>query len=221
MTGLVIGSMAPDFEYFIRLRVKSVYSHTWAGLFWFDVPLGLVLTLLYGSLIKDKLIDHLPGLLNNRFQQFKNAPSNNYSFYYLIIIGISVLTGAASHIIWDGFTHPTGYFVGVIPILTRTISLGNRHVYIYKLIQHASTIAGLGFILLIVLSLPQGNRIKISHITIYWMEVIIISIIVLLIRILTGLSFNEYGNLVVTLITGCLLGLIIASLLTNKKEKYN
>ncbi|HMG06875.1 MAG TPA: DUF4184 family protein, partial [Mucilaginibacter sp.] len=81
--------------------------------------------------------------------------------------------------------------------------------------------AGLGFILLIVLTLPQGNRIKVSHITRYWIEVIIVSIIVLLIRILTGLSFNEYGNLVVTLITGCLLGLIIASLLTNKKEKYN
>ena len=42
-TGLVIGSMVPDFEYFIRMRTESKYSHTLAGLFWFDLPLGLLL----------------------------------------------------------------------------------------------------------------------------------------------------------------------------------
>ncbi|MEG1227787.1 MAG: DUF4184 family protein, partial [Flavobacterium sp.] len=28
LTGLVIGSMIPDFEYFIRMRIQSIYSHT-------------------------------------------------------------------------------------------------------------------------------------------------------------------------------------------------
>ena len=34
LTGLVIGSLTPDFEYFLRMRIKSVYSHTLEGIFW-------------------------------------------------------------------------------------------------------------------------------------------------------------------------------------------
>ena len=30
-TGLIIGSMTPDFEYFLRMKVKSDYSHTLNG----------------------------------------------------------------------------------------------------------------------------------------------------------------------------------------------
>jgi hypothetical protein len=31
LTGLVIGSMTPDFEYFVRMRIQSNYSHTIEG----------------------------------------------------------------------------------------------------------------------------------------------------------------------------------------------
>ena len=34
MTGLIVGSIAPDFEYF--LRMKSKYSHTMSGILWYD-----------------------------------------------------------------------------------------------------------------------------------------------------------------------------------------
>jgi len=53
MVGLIIGSMVPDFEYFMRMKVKSIYSHTWPGLFWFDLPLGLILMFIYQILVKD------------------------------------------------------------------------------------------------------------------------------------------------------------------------
>jgi hypothetical protein len=33
LTGLVVGSRTPDFEYFFRWRVLSLYSHTLAGIF--------------------------------------------------------------------------------------------------------------------------------------------------------------------------------------------
>lgn len=215
---LVIGSMVPDFEYFIRLRVKSIYSHTWAGLFWFDIPLGLILTLLYSVLIKDKLIDHLPEILNRRFSKFRGVLPFWYSFYHIAIIGISVLIGAATHLIWDGFTHPAGYFVSIIPILSNTIKLGGYHFYIYKLVQHTSTIIGLGIIAGIIFSIPQGKETKLDHIGGYWLKIILTSIVILMIRLLTGLSFHEYGNLIVTMIAGCLLGVIINSVSANRKK---
>jgi hypothetical protein len=218
VTGLIIGSMVPDFEYFIRLRVKSIYSHTWAGLFWFDIPLGLMLTLLYSILIKDKLIDHLPEKLNRRFSKFKGILPSYYSFYYVIIICISVLIGTATHLVWDSFTHPTGYFVNIIPILSATINIDAHQLYVYKLIQHSSTIIGLGIIGLTIFSLAPGEKTKFDDISGYWLKIILTGIAVLVTRLLTGMAFHEYGNLIVTIIAGCQLGLIITSISTNKKK---
>lgn len=28
LTGIVIGSLTPDFEYFLRMKIQSTYSHT-------------------------------------------------------------------------------------------------------------------------------------------------------------------------------------------------
>src|ERR1700748_3056689 len=101
ITGLIIGSMVPDFEYFIRMKVKSIYSHTWSGLFWLDIPLGLLLVCIYQVLVKDKLIEHLPNALNRRFSKFLGISKSDFSSQYFVVVTISVLIGAASHILWD------------------------------------------------------------------------------------------------------------------------
>lgn len=43
ISSLAIGSMAPDFEYFIRMTLYGYYGHTLIGIFIFDIPLGLIL----------------------------------------------------------------------------------------------------------------------------------------------------------------------------------
>ena len=35
--------MVPDFEYFIRMNVKGIYGHTFWGLFYFDIPVALLI----------------------------------------------------------------------------------------------------------------------------------------------------------------------------------
>ncbi|MES2279536.1 MAG: DUF4184 family protein [Bacteroidota bacterium] len=209
LTGLVAGSMTPDFEYFIRMRVSSIYSHTWPGLFWFDLPLGFMLVLLYQSLVKDKLIIYLPNWLNRRFSSFNDHP--NYSFIYFLIIVVSVWLGALSHLLWDAFTHPEGYFIRVIPALSRTIILLHRPVYIYKILQHGSTIIGFAIILLTIFKLPNGNISKAEHIGNYWLKIVAVMVVVLVLRLLSGLSLHAYGDWIVTAISGSLLGLLIVS----------
>ena len=71
LTALVAGSMVPDFEYFMRMRADSMYSHTWRGLFWFDLPLALLLIWIYNDLVKDKLIDHAPAYFNKRLSALR------------------------------------------------------------------------------------------------------------------------------------------------------
>jgi len=201
--------MIPDFEYFIRMRVKSIYSHTLPGLFWFDLPLGLISVLIYWLLIKDKLIDHLPKMLNKRFSPYKG--SLKLSFTAIAIICLSVIIGAVSHIIWDGFTHPQGYFVIHIPPLSAIIDLGSHHIYVYKLIQHGSTLIGSVIILIVVLLLPEGSDTKSVGTTKYWLITALVTGLTILARLLTGLTFHEYGNLIVSIIAGWMLGLIITS----------
>lgn len=211
MTGLIIGSVVPDFEYFIRLQVNSIYSHTIPGLFWFDLPVGLLAVFIYQVFVKDNLIENLPTGLNSRFTRFRGIYRDGSLLAYIIILCLSVLTGAASHLFWNAFTHPHGYFVGVLPMLSKTLTIGTHHLFVYKLIQHGSTILGAAFIITFIFLMPQGKLKKNRHISGFWLQIAIVSIIVLVIRFLTGLSINQYGNVIVVVIAGALLGLIVAS----------
>jgi len=213
MTGLVIGSMTPDFEYFFRMRVRSIYSHTIPGLFWFDLPVGLLLILVYNKIVKDKLIDHLPDQLNQRLSQFKGNPESLSSPAYITIIALSILVGGASHLLWDSFTHPTGYFVTTIPALTHMIHMGSHQLYTYKLAQHASTVLGYMAILFALMSIPKGISTRIKNISAYWVKVAAIAIVVTAIRLACGLNYHEFGNVVVTGIAGMFIGLVVLSVI--------
>lgn len=216
LTGLVAGSMVPDFEYFLRMRVSSHYSHTVPGLFWFDVPLGLLLFLLYQQVVKDKLIDHLPLWFGQRLAGFKGR-AMPYSARYLIVVIISIGIGAASHLLWDGFTHPLGYFVHHIHFLRHKIHLWQYPVYYYSILQQVSTFIGLLFILLVIAYLPADKTVKSRPIGKYWLIATVTAIIVLLARLLSGLDLRAYGDWIVSAISGGLLGIIVASVLTPVK----
>ena len=58
ITGLVIGSLSPDFEYFIRMKIESNYSHTFWGIFYFDLPLGIMLTFIFHNIVKNELFEN-------------------------------------------------------------------------------------------------------------------------------------------------------------------
>jgi len=214
LTGLVIGSMVPDFEYFFRMNVVSIYSHTWPGLVWFDVPLAFILVILYELYIKDPLIAHLPGTLNRKFYWFRGYRSH-YTVGYFIMILISVSLGAASHLFWDSFTHPGGQFVNEIPYLRRIVRVHGYHLYMFTILQHISTASGLLFIAIVCLSLRKGELTRAANITGFWLQIMLVMVVTIAIRLATGLHLHDYGNVIVTIIDGGLLGLIIASLIAS------
>ena len=214
LTALVVGSMAPDFEYFIRMRIEAKYSHSWSGLLWFDLPLGILLLFIYNSLVKNKLIDHLPPYLNKRFSSLKNVAKSHFNYHWLVII-ISILIGGASHIIWDSFTHADRFFIIPIPILTYSFKIGHHHLPIFKILQHLSSLVGAAVIMFAIRQLPVGNLTSRGNIIYYWLKITSIAISVLIIKFLTGLSLHEYGDIIVSAISGALIGLIIISVITS------
>jgi hypothetical protein len=217
LTALVIGSLTPDFEYFIRMKVYSTYSHNWIGLFWFDLPLGLLLLMIYNYLVKNKLIDHLPTYFNKRFSQFKN-PDRQYLGRNFLIILLCLLIGAASHILWDSFTHPTGYFVTHHHFLSHKIIVQHFPIPVYNILQHLSTLIGIIIILYAINQLPPREATKVKQIVPYWIKVAVIGALILLIRLLTGLKLHDYGDVIMSGISGLLIGLIIVSVITPDKQ---
>jgi hypothetical protein len=212
LTGLIVGSMMPDFEYFIRMRVKSIYSHTLPGLFWFDVPLGILLSYIYMLLIRDGLIGNLPRFVNRRFVKYQYLPVK-ISATAVIVMVCSVFIGSVSHLLWDSFTHPSGYFVQLFPSLSEVVvKLGQQPIYWYTLLQHGSTLVGFAFIGYTIWRLPTSAVTSTGNVFKYWLVVFLTSVF----TVIVSLSFKShgsyvFGNLLVTAITGCLIGLIIAS----------
>ncbi|MEP7093456.1 MAG: DUF4184 family protein, partial [Flavobacterium sp.] len=128
LTGLIVGSLTPDFEYFIRMKVQSNYSHTVYGIFWFDLPLAILLCFIFHNIVRDDLFKNLPKNIQSKTLVYTEFNWNNYFKRSWFIIVISTLIGIASHLLWDSFTHDHGYFVNKISLLRNSVSLFDKEV---------------------------------------------------------------------------------------------
>lgn len=218
LTALTIGSMIPDFEYFIRMAMQTKYSHTFWGMFWFDLPLALSFMFIYNATMKDKLIDHLPAYLNKRLSAYKNNGRPRLK-RPLIVITISILIGVASHLFWDSFTHPGRYFVRHISMLTNSVVMVGHPILVYNLVQHVSTIIGAIIIVYAIVQLPVANLTKAQTISYYWIKIIVVMLLFVVIRLLTGLSIHLAGDVIVTTISGLLIAVILISAITPSKQE--
>lgn len=213
LTGLIIGSMSPDFEYFLRMRIISNYSHTTMGIFLFDLPVALLAAFIFHNIIRNSLFKNLPIFLYQRFQPYIVFDWNKYAKNHRIIVIISTLTGIVSHLLWDNFTHPTGYFVEKLIILQQDITVNGINIPIYKLLQHGSSLAGIILIMLFIYKLPRSYDEKNEINVYYWLTIFIITSLILLCRVLLAPSLTQPGNLVVGLIMSGLIALVLAPLL--------
>ncbi len=224
LTGLVIGSLTPDFEYFLRMRIKSNFSHTIDGLFWFDLPLGILLAFLFHNIVRDTFINNLPTILKLRFSEYKSFEWNKYFKRNWLVVMSSILIGAASHILWDSFTHDHGYFVQTIPALQNSVEFLGGQIPILKILQHSSTLLGGLVIAFAIYKLPT-NKIKKDKLSIkYWVITVGLTLTVIAIKLSSGLELRQYGNVIVTAISAGMLSLVLTPLIMNKiiiKTGYN
>ena len=215
-TGLIVGSMIPDFEYFIRMKDKSIYSHTLAGLCWFDLPLGILVCFIYHNFVRDPFIDNSLKLVKERLIPYKGFNWTGYFKRYWLVVCVSILIGGASHILWDDFTHERGYFVKHIPFLRMWIDTRLITIHLYNLAQLLSSILGVFVITIAFLKLKAYAVIKDSNIYKYWLLVSAISLITIMLRIACGLDLHKYGNVIVSVIAAGMIALIVTPLILQK-----
>lgn len=206
MTGLVVGSLVPDFEYFIRMKVQSVYSHTILGMFTFNLPVGICLAFIFHFIVKKDLIANLPISWQKRFDELKKLDWATYFKKNWLIVCISILIGASSHIFWDSFTHRDVYFVELLA-LKKNVTIYN--IPIYKILQHLSSLLGGLFILSYFVKMPKMKVATKEPSWKYWFSLAILTIIILIIRLLFGLNVYEYGNVIVSGIAAIMISMII------------
>ncbi|WP_136669322.1 DUF4184 family protein [Flavobacterium sp. H122] len=218
LTGLIIGSLTPDFEYFLRMKIESNYSHTISGIFWFDLPLGILLTFIFHNLVKNELYKNSPKILSERLLNIKELNWNKHFVENWKIIIISILIGTASHIFWDGFTHNGGFFVKNIPELSKTIEINGTPIKILKILQHLSTLIGAIIIAVAIWKLPKiadfENKINLK----YWIIVALITLSFFTLKIISGENSRLIGNVIVSLISSGMIGIIITPIILNKKN---
>lgn len=145
LSALVVGSMAPDLEYLLRLAPTSTISHTPAGLAFFCVPAGLaVLWLFHRVWLPPLLVSDADGSGDTVARRpFAFGPPAR-----LAIICAAILLGAITHVAWDSFTHRYGWMVRHWPLLAEPVGAlpGGLSLPVFKVLQHGSTLLGLAVI---------------------------------------------------------------------------
>jgi hypothetical protein len=218
-TGLIAGSMSPDFEYFFKMSVNSVHSHTVAGLLYFDLPVTILISLVFHLVVKKNLIYNLPLFLQKKFQALLEVDFIKYIREHAWIFVLSALLGAASHIFWDSFTHNNSFFVRTLPFYegTHVPWEGVKYPLWYAL-QHISTAVGLTIVVVFILSMRSWQVHSYSRQKfLYWFTLATITIFVTWVRFVLRPIGSDIGNLIVSIISGLLLALVCCGFIKFKR----
>ncbi|GAA4432062.1 hypothetical protein GCM10023188_20210 [Pontibacter saemangeumensis] len=209
--------MAPDFEKFITMSAHDPHSHTWRSIFYFNLPIGLLIAFIFHLIVRDALIDNLPVFMSRRLRRFKHTDWVGYfKQHYPVVIG-SVLLGAASHIFWDSFTHKGGRADDWLPFMLNSIYIGGEEVSAFYIMQRVSSLVGAYVILYAILKLPPAPVMPgQDSILPFWLTVVAVAIAV------AGLKFwlGEHADrdLVYIYIAALLVGLVGASLILKRRR---
>lgn len=135
---LVIGTLSPDFEYFYRLAPVGRTFHNLPGIVFFCLPVSLAVGLVFDRLVRP----YASAVLPRTFQVAKAAGRPS-----LLVMVAAILLGAASHVVWDAFTHGDEAGVAYVPALLSPVELpGGGSAPWHRVLQHTSTAVGLAAI---------------------------------------------------------------------------
>ena len=101
-SALVIGSMAPDLQYFVPLDLTRSASHSWPGVLTIDLPIGIAALALWLLLLRAPVLDYSPGWLRERMPPRVRARSR---LVYAALVFAALELGILTHLILDFPTH--------------------------------------------------------------------------------------------------------------------
>ncbi len=133
LSALVVGSMIPDAPLFLQLRNYAT-THSVRGVFSWNLAAGLLAYLLWRVVLRRPTLRWLPRSVAVRWP--RDGPEARSPVW----VSLGVTVGAATHVLWDHFTHGYGYFVHAIPALQGPGPLVS--VPLFSLLQLLSSLVG-------------------------------------------------------------------------------
>ncbi len=100
LSALVVGSMVPDFHYYLPFHLTRSMTHNYFSIIWFSLPMGLITLLIFDWFIRYPLIEIMPSRLRTSLLVYQKAGNIFRKGIFGRVI-LSLLLGAFSHIFWD------------------------------------------------------------------------------------------------------------------------
>lgn len=142
---LVVGTIAPDLGYLFGAHGPA--SHVPSGILTFSLPMGVIFYLWLEVLVLPALAQTLPRFLKLDMPAVfrpRGLPATPRGW---LAVGLAIVLGAASHLLWDGFTHnwmwPASllYPEVTVPLLGRVYPIARVFQYACHLLGGAIVIA--------------------------------------------------------------------------------
>jgi hypothetical protein len=210
VSALIMGSMVPDFEFFLRMEAHGPYGHSMYGMFWLNIPVALGFITLYHNFVRNTMIECLPTFFRKRFHEFVDFNWNTYFKANFFKVVMSVIVGNLAHLFWDAFTHFDGFFVSKTPFFNTEY----WQIPLYLILQYAFSLIGALSILFFIYKMPtvdlkfkKSDSVKI----IYWAIVALVTTVVFVIRFI-NIDVFHFGERIVCLLSSFIAGLLMASL---------
>lgn len=157
-SGLVIGSIIPDFESFVMEDTHKVYGHTWWGVLWFDLPLAIIVSFIFHGIARDPLIRNLPNFIGNKFKHMIGFSWWRFFKRHFVVVIVSMLIGITSHLLLDAFTHLN---LADPDATDSNIYFGG--IRLYLILQYSVSLLGLLIIMLYIIKMPTERSFKLKH----------------------------------------------------------
>lgn len=128
---IAVGAMMPDLPLFFPVGPGYWMTHSWVGAFVVDIPLALLLLLVWRMLLRPAVPHLTPRWLRERWPREWSGPlltgwwdlwggrdaRASARVRASLLLALSLLLGIATHIFWDEFTHEDRWGSAVIPLL--------------------------------------------------------------------------------------------------------
>lgn len=140
LAALMIGSMSPDFSYFLPGEISRLATHSFAGLFLFCWPASLVVWLLYVRVFELPTIALLPESWRPRFP----PSTRELNFKTLTRVSAAIILGVITHDVWDALTHAHTVITNAFPGLSAVAFVSHgAHVRWYAILWALSSVLGM------------------------------------------------------------------------------
>jgi hypothetical protein len=152
MPALVVGSLAPDLGYFSgRLHLDNV-SNRFLGSVAFCLPVGIFsLVLIYD--LKAFALQRLPKAYQPGLPHLRWPPLG-----HPIVIVVSLILGAWTHVFVDSLTHKDGWLVRQWPFLQASLaSVGGTRIRVCRILWYLCSFGGLAWVFVTFRSWQQNH----------------------------------------------------------------